>query len=90
MVLEKTLESLSRRSNQSILREINHEYSLEELIDAEAEASILWHSAFSIVQLLYLYMTAGKTIALTIWTFVSKVMSLLFNTWSKCVSLRTC
>jgi len=41
VVLEKTLESLSRRSNQSILKEINHEYSLEELIDAEAEAPIL-------------------------------------------------
>ena len=42
-------------------------------------ASILWHSAFFIVQLSYPYMTTRKTIALTIWTFVGKVMSLLFN-----------
>ena len=43
------------------------------------KVSILWRSAF-IVQLSRLYMTAGKTIALTIWTFVGKMMSLLFNT----------
>ena len=42
-------------------------------------ASILWCSAFFMVQLLHPYMTSGKTIALTIWIFVSKVMSLLFN-----------
>ena len=42
------------------------------------KASILWHSAFFMVQLSHLYMTTGKTIALTLWTFVSKVMSLLF------------
>ena len=44
-----------------------------------SKASILRHSAFFIVQLLHPYMTTGKTIALTRWTFVSKVMSLLFN-----------
>ena len=43
------------------------------------KASILWPSAFFMVQLLHLYMTTRKTIALTIWTFVGKVMSLLFN-----------
>ena len=43
------------------------------------KASILQHSAFFIVQLSHLYMTTGKTIALTIWTFVDKVMSLLLN-----------
>ena len=42
-------------------------------------ASILWHSAFFIVQLSHPYMTTGNTIALTKWTFVGKVMSLLFN-----------
>ena len=42
-----------------------------------SKASILWHSAFFIVQFSYPYMTTGKTIALTRWTFVSKVMSLL-------------
>ena len=43
------------------------------------KASILWHSAFFIVQLSHPHMTTGKTIALTRQTFVSKVMSLLFN-----------
>ena len=42
--------------------------------------SILLCSAFFLVQLSHLYMTTGKTIALTIWTFVGQVMSLLFNT----------
>ena len=41
--------------------------------------SILWHLAFFIFQLSHLYMTTGKTIALIVWTFVGKVMSLLFN-----------
>ena len=44
-----------------------------------SKASILWHSAFFIIQLSHPYMTTGKTIALTRWTFVGKVMSLLFN-----------
>ena len=43
------------------------------------KASILWHSAFFIVQLSHPYMTTGKTIALTRQTFVGKVVSLLFN-----------
>ena len=50
-----------------------------------SEASILWCSAFFIVQLSHPYMTIGKTIALTRWTFVSKVMSLLFNMLSRLV-----
>ena len=44
-----------------------------------SKASILWHSAFFIVQLSHPYMTTGKTIALTRQTFVGKVMSLLLN-----------
>ena len=48
-------------------------------------ASVLQCSAFFIVQLLHQYMTTGKTIALTRWTFVGKVMSLLFNTLSSLV-----
>ena len=48
-----------------------------------SKASILWHSAFFIVQLSHPYMTTGKTIALTRRSFVGKVMSLLFNTLSK-------
>ena len=50
-----------------------------------SKASILWHSAFFIVQLSHLYMTTGKTIALTRWTFVGKVMFLLFNMLSRLV-----
>ena len=46
---------------------------------------ILWHSALFFVQLSHLYMTAGKTIALTMRTFAGKVMSLLFNTLSRFV-----
>ena len=44
-----------------------------------SKASILWRSAFFMVQLSQPYMTTGKIIALNIWTFVSRVMSLLFN-----------
>ena len=50
-----------------------------------SKASILWHSAFFIVQLSHPSMTTGKTIALTRWTFVDKVMSLLFNMLSRLV-----
>ena len=50
-----------------------------------SKASILWCSAFFIVQLLHPYMTTGKTIALTRWTFVGKVTSLLFNMLSRLV-----
>ena len=50
-----------------------------------SKASILLRSAFFIVQLSYPYMTTGKTIALTRWTFVGKLMSLLSNMLSKLV-----
>ena len=50
-----------------------------------SKASILQHSVFFLDQISYLYLTTRKTIALTIWTFVSKVMSLLFNTLSRFV-----
>jgi len=50
-----------------------------------SKASILWCSAFFMVQLSHVYMTTGKTIALTLQTFVSKVMSLLFNMLSRFV-----
>ena len=50
-----------------------------------SKASILWCSAFFIVQLSHPYMTTGKTIALTSWTFVGKVISLLFNMLSRLV-----
>jgi len=48
-----------------------------------SKASITWRSAFFMVQLSHPYMTTGKTIALIRWTFVDKVMSLLFNMLSK-------
>ena len=50
-----------------------------------SKASILWHSAFFTVQLSHAYMTTGKIIALTRWTFDGKVMSLLFNMLSRLV-----
>ena len=50
-----------------------------------SKESILWHSAFFIVQLSHPYMTTGKTIALTRRTFVGKVMSLVFNMLSRLV-----
>ena len=50
-----------------------------------SKASILWLSAFFIGQLSHPYMTTGKTIALSRWTFVGKVMSLLFNILSRLV-----
>ena len=50
-----------------------------------SKSSVLWPSAFCIVQLSHLYMNTVKAIALTIWIFVSKVMSLLFNTLSRFV-----
>ena len=62
---------------QGILKSLFQYHSLK--------ASILQLSAFFFVQLSHLYMTTGKTIALTVWTFVSKVMSLLFNTLSRFV-----
>ena len=49
------------------------------------QIKILRHSAFLMVQLSHPYMTTGKTIALTVWTFVSKVMSLVFNMLSRFV-----
>ena len=50
-----------------------------------SKASIFWHSAFFTVQLSHPYMMTGKTIALTRWTFVGKVMSLLLNVLSRLV-----
>ena len=50
------------------------------------KASVLQCSTFLIVQLSHPYMTTGKTTALTVWTFVGKVMSLLFNMLSRFVT----
>ena len=51
-----------------------------------SKASILWSSAIFMVQLSHPYMTTGNIIDLTIWTFVGKVMSLLFNMLSRLVT----
>ena len=62
---------------QGTLKSLHQHHSLK--------ASILWLSGFFRVHLSYPYMTTGKTIALTRWTFVGKVMSLLFNMLSRFV-----
>ena len=59
--------------------------TLKSLQHHSSKASILQYSAFFMVQLSYPCMATGKTIALTIWTLVSKAMSLLFNTLSRFV-----
>ena len=64
-------------AGQRILKSLLHHH--------HSKASILWYSAFFMVQLSHPYMTTGKTIVLTIWTFVGKVMSLLFNALSRFV-----
>ena len=67
------MTSLSQGTLKSLLQHHN------------SKASILWHSAFFLVQLLHAYNTSGKTIALTLQNFVGKVMSLLLNTLSRFV-----
>ena len=62
---------------QGILKRLLQHHSLK--------ASFLWHSTFFMVQLSHLYMTTGKPVALTLWTFASKVMTLIFKTLSKFV-----
>ena len=58
-------------TSQEIFKSLLQHHSLK--------ASIIWCSGFFMVQLSHLYVTTGKTIALTIWAFVGKVMSLLFR-----------
>ena len=55
------------------------------MLQSMGDASILQQSAIFIVQLSHPYMTTGKYVALTRWTFVGKVMSLLFNMLSRLV-----
>ena len=71
------MDWLDLPATQGTLKSLLRHHSLK--------ASVLWCSAFFMVQLSHLYMTTGKNIALTIWTFVGKVMSLLFNTLSRFV-----
>ena len=71
------MDWLDLLAGQGTLKSLLQHYS--------SKASILQHSAFFIVQLSHPYMTTGKTIALTRWTFVGKVMSLLLNMLSRLV-----
>ena len=71
------IDRLDLLAVQGTLKSLRQHHSLK--------ASILWPSAFFTVQLWHPYMTTGKTIALTRWTFVDKVMSLLFNMLSRLV-----
>ena len=62
------------------------QWTLKSLLQHHSsKALIFWHSAVFTVQLSHPYMTTGKTIALTRWTFVGKVMSLLFNMLSRLI-----
>ena len=72
-----TMDWLDLLADQGTLRSLLQHHS--------SKASILRPSAFFIVQFTHLYMTTGKIIALTRWTFVGKVMSLLFNILSRFV-----
>ena len=60
--------------------------TLKSLLQHHSSKASIWRSAFFIVQLSHPYMTTGKTIALTRWTFVGKEMSLLFNMLSRLVT----
>ena len=71
------MDSLDLLAVQGILKSLLQHHS--------SRASILQRSAFFIVQLSHPYMTTGKTIALIRWTFVDKVMSLLFNMLTRLV-----
>ena len=71
------LDWLDRLGVQGTLKSLLQHYS--------SKASFLGCSAFFIIQLSHPYMTTGKTIALTRWTFVGKVISLLFNILSKLI-----
>ena len=65
-----SMDWLDALAVQGILKSLLQHHSLK--------ASILWHSTFLMVQFSHSYITTRKTIALTMWTFVSKMMSLLF------------
>ena len=71
------IDQLDLLAVQGILKSLLQHHS--------SKASVLWCSAFFMAQLSYPYMTTGKTIALTRWTFGGKVMSLLFNMFSRLV-----
>ena len=78
--------SISPSNEHSELISFRIDWTLKSLLQHHSsKASILWRLTFFTVQLSYSYITAVKTIALNIWTFVCKVISLLFNTLSQLV-----
>ena len=86
VVLEKTLESpLDCKEIQPVHSEGDQSWVFFVRKNAKPEIPVLWCSAFFTVQLSHSYMTAGKTIALTRWTLVGKVISLLFNMLSRLI-----
>ena len=76
-LISPSIDLLDLLAVQETLKSLHQHHS--------SKASILQCSAFFIVQLSHRYMTTGKTITLTKWTFAGKVMSLLFNTHSRLV-----
>jgi len=80
LAVQGTLKSLlQHRSSKASIQKTNKQ------TNKQTKASILRHSAFFTVQLSHPYMTTGKSIALTRWTFVGKVISLLFNMLSRLI-----
>ena len=77
-MISSRIDGLDLLAVQGTLKSLLQHYS-------SSKASILWHSVFFMVQLSHPYMTTGKTIALTIWTFLGKVISLLFSMMSRFV-----
>ena len=78
-IANKTEVSESYTDCLTISISVTIQGTLKSLLQHSLIASILWYSAFFMVQLSHLYMTTGNAIALTIQTFVRKLMSLLFN-----------
>ena len=94
LFLPSIFPSISVFSNEAVLISFRMDWfdlfavqgTLKSLLQHHSsKAPILWHSAFFIVQLSHPYMTTGKTIALTRWSFVGKPMSLLLNVLSRLV-----
>ena len=83
-MIKDSLESGIERAYLNIIKIIYEKPTANIILKGEKlKALILWPSAFFMVQLSHPYMTTGKTIALTRWTFVGKVMSLLFGVRSR-------
>ena len=77
-MISYSIDGLDLLAVQGILKSLLQHHS--------SKVSILWHLAFFIVQLSHPYMTTGKTIALTRWTFVDQIMSLVFSMLSRLVT----